>query len=116
MLELIINKKENLENIILLQNGKIIEYYTSTEEDKKRRIEGNIYVGKVGDIINGMQAAFVDFGSDKKGFIHLKDALPQVDERKEKICQKRKRRKITSFSLFYNKYYACNKINCLKII
>ena len=85
MLELIINKKENLENIILLQNGKIIEYYTSTEEDKKRRIEGNIYVGKVGDIINGMQAAFVDFGSGKKGFIHLKDALPQVDERKEKI-------------------------------
>ena len=85
MLELIKNKKENLENIILLQNGKIIEYYTSTEEDKKRRIEGNIYVGKVGDIINGMQAAFVDFGSDKKGFIHLKDALPQVDERKEKI-------------------------------
>ena len=85
MLELIINKKENLENIILLQNGKIIEYYTSTEEDKKRRIEGNIYVGKVGDIINGMQAAFVDFGSGKKGFIHLKDALPQVDERKTKI-------------------------------
>ena len=33
MLELIINKKENLENIILLQNGKIIEYYTSTEEE-----------------------------------------------------------------------------------
>ena len=85
MLELIINKNEDLENIILLQNGKIIEYYTSTEEDRKRRLEGNIYVGKVGDIINGMQAAFVDFGENKKGFIHLKDAMPQVDEKKEKI-------------------------------
>ena len=41
MLELIINKNEDLENIILLQNGKIIEYYTSTEEDRKRRLEGN---------------------------------------------------------------------------
>ena len=30
MLELIINKNEDLENIILLKNGKIIEYYTST--------------------------------------------------------------------------------------
>lgn len=85
MLELIINQKEDLENIILLQNGKIIEYYTSTAEDRKRRLEGNIYAGKVGDIINGMQAAFVDFGGSKKGFIHLKDAMPQVDERKGKL-------------------------------
>ena len=85
MLELIINKNEDLENIILLQNGKIIEYYTSTEEDRKRRLEGNIYVGKVGDIIEGMQAAFVDFGGSKKGFIHLKDAMPQVDEKKQKL-------------------------------
>ena len=85
MLELIINKNEDLENIILLQNGKIIEYYTSTEEDRKRRLEGNIYVGKVGDIIDGMQAAFVDFGESKKGFIHLKDAMPQVDEKKQKL-------------------------------
>lgn len=85
MLELIINKNEDLENIILLKNGKIIEYYTSTEEDRKRRLEGNIYVGKVGDIIDGMQAAFVDFGDSKKGFIHLKDAMPQVDEKKQKL-------------------------------
>ena len=85
MLELIINKNEDLENIILLQNGKIIEYYTSTEEDRKRRLEGNIYVGKVGDIIDGMQAAFVDFGESKKGFIHLKDAMPQVDEKKQQL-------------------------------
>ena len=85
MLELIINKDEDLENIILLQNGKIVEYYISTKEDRKRRLEGNIYLAKVEDIINGMQAAFVDFGGDKKGFIHLKDAMPQVDERKQKI-------------------------------
>ena len=85
MLELIINKNEDLENIILLKNGKIIEYYTSTEEDRKRRLEGNIYVGKVGDIIDGMQAAFVDFGGNKKGFIHLKDAMPQIDEKKQKL-------------------------------
>ena len=85
MLELIINKNKDLENIILLQNGKIIEYYTSTEEDRKRRLEGNIYVGKVGDIIDGMQAAFVDFGGNKKGFIHLKDSMPQIDEKKQKL-------------------------------
>ena len=85
MLELIINKNKDLEKILLVENGKLIECYTSNEEERKRRLEGNIYVGQVGDIINGMQAAFVDFGGEKKGFIHLKDALPQIDETKEKF-------------------------------
>lgn len=85
MLELIINKNQDIENIVLVENGKIVESYISKEEDRKMRLEGNIYVGEVGDIINGMQAAFVDFGGEKKGFIHLKDAMPQVDETKQKL-------------------------------
>ena len=85
MLELIINKNKSRENIILVENGKLVEAYTSTQEDQKRRLEGNIYAGEVSDIIKGMQAAFVDFGGNKKGFIHLKDAIQQVDETKEKM-------------------------------
>lgn len=85
MLELMINKEKELENIILVENGKLLENYVSTKEDKKRRIEGNIYIGQVGDIIKGMQAAFINFGGERKGFIHLKDAMPQIDETKEKI-------------------------------
>ena len=84
MLELIINQKDNIESIVLVENGKIVETYTSTNEDMKRRIEGNIYCGKVGDIIDGMQAAFVDFGGERRGFIHAKDVIPQIDETKEK--------------------------------
>ena len=85
MIELIINKEKSLENILLAENGKLLEAYTSDEEDKKRRLEGNIYVGFVGDIIKGMQSAFVDLSLERKGFIHLKDAIPQVDETKEQI-------------------------------
>ncbi len=85
MLELIINKNKNIENILLIQNGKIIESYESSEEDKRKRLEGNIYIAQVGDIIDGMQAAFVNFGEDKKGFIHLKDSIPQIDSTKEEL-------------------------------
>ena len=85
MLELIVNQNQDSENIILVENGKVIESYISKEEDKKLRLEGNIYVGEVGDIISGMQAAFVDFGGEKKGFIHLKDSIPQIDETKQKL-------------------------------
>jgi len=85
MLELIVNKNQDVETIVLVENGKMLEHYISTENERKRRLEGNIYIAQVGDIINGMQAAFIDYGEKKKGFIHLKDVLPKVDETKEKI-------------------------------
>lgn len=79
MLELIVNQNKNVENIALVENGKLVEVYNSDDETKKRRLEGNIYVGEVGDIISGMQAAFIDFGESRNGFIHFKDAVPQLD-------------------------------------
>jgi len=90
MLDIIINKEKEAENIILVENGKMLEHYLSSEEDKKKRLEGNIYAAKVGDIMNGMQAAFVDFGGIKKGFIHLKDSLPRVDVTKNDIDYSKK--------------------------
>lgn len=85
MLELIIDQNNDMETICLVENGKLIERYQNNEESKKNRLEGNIYVAKVADIIPGMQSAFLDFGVGKKGFIHLKDTIPQLDEKKEKL-------------------------------
>ena len=79
MIELIINKEENKETICLVENGKLIEKYQNDENTKKNRLEGNIYAGKVSDIVPGMQSAFIDYGDTRKGLLHLKDALPQVD-------------------------------------
>ena len=83
MFEILINKKENDKEIILLENKKIVEYYI--DDEKTTRKEGNIYIGIAKDVIKGMQAAFVDIGTEKNGFIHLKDVLEKVDESKEKI-------------------------------
>ena len=81
MLEILINKNQDDKNIALLENGKIIEYYT--DEENSNRKEGNIYVGIVKNVIKGMQAAFVDIGTEKNSFIHLKDILKKIDESKE---------------------------------
>lgn len=86
MFEILINKKENQKEIALLENGKLTEYYIDDEENSNRR-EGNVYIGIVRDIIKGMQAAFVDIGTEKNSFIHLKDILPKVDEKIEKVQQ-----------------------------
>ncbi|MBQ9657707.1 MAG: Rne/Rng family ribonuclease [Clostridia bacterium] len=85
MIELIVNSKEKSKQTILLENGKLIEYYDEQENETKN--EGNIYVGIVKDIIPGMQSAFIDIGTEKNSFIHLKDILPQQDEKLEKKAE-----------------------------
>ena len=81
MTELLIQENQEKKQIALVENGKLIEYYEEDNETNRR--EGNIYIGIVKDIIKGMQAAFVDIGTEKNSFIHLKDILPKIDETKE---------------------------------
>ena len=83
MTEIIIQAKNDERQIALIENGKLIEYYEEEKENKRK--EGNIYIGIVKDIVKGMQSAFVDIGTEKNSFIHLKDILPKVDEKKETI-------------------------------
>lgn len=86
MFEILINKDDKQKEIALLENGKLIEYYTDKENSNRK--EGNIYIGVICDVIKGMQAAFVDIGTEKNSFIHLKDILPKIDEKQEKTEQK----------------------------
>ncbi len=83
MVEVFISKKEDQEKIALVENGNLVEYYEEDENTNRR--EGNIYIGRVRDIIQGMQSAFVDIGTEKNSFIHLKDILQKVDEKKEEL-------------------------------
>lgn len=83
MTEIFIKKEKNKKKIALVEDGKLLEYYEEDSEDLRK--EGNIYLGIIKDIIPGMQSAFVDIGTEKNSFIHLKDILPKVDETKEKV-------------------------------
>ena len=82
MLEVIVSRKKEEKQIALIENGKLVEIYDESENDNKN--EGNIYIGVVKDILPGMQAAFLDIGTEKNSFIHLKDILPQEDETNQK--------------------------------
>lgn len=78
MQEIIINKdKQNTKTIAIIENGILVEQYIEKEE--KERLEGNVYLGKVENILPGMQAAFVNIGEGKNTFIHLRDILPKID-------------------------------------
>ena len=84
MIEIIIDKKEDIKTIAVVENGKLIEIYEENKENKHERNEGNIYSGIIKDIIPGMQAAFIDIGTEKNSFIHVRDIIPQIDEKIEK--------------------------------
>ena len=77
MQEIIVNVNENGNKIVaLVENGKMLEKYEETEEHK--RLEGNIYIGRVENILYGMQAAFVNIGEGKNTFIHIRDVIPKA--------------------------------------
>ena len=76
MQEILITKQENKKIIALIEDTKLQEIYE--EKESRKRLEGNIYLGIIKDILPGMQAAFVDIGEDKKTFLHIKDLLPKV--------------------------------------
>ena len=88
MLELIIDKTDNVKTIMLVENGILLEKHE--EHENQIRLEGNIYLGKVQNVLPGMQSAFIDIGEEKNTLIKLKDVLPKVDEKEENISMEGK--------------------------
>lgn len=68
--------------LALVENGILSEFHL--QRPTERGLMGNIYKGKVVRVLPGMQAAFVDIGLERTGFlyvddIHVGESLPDVD-------------------------------------
>ena len=57
--------------LALLEDGKLCELYT--ERKGQEKLSGNIYMGRAMNVLPGMQAAFIDIGLEKNGFLHAGD-------------------------------------------
>ncbi len=69
--EILINITPQETRVAIVENGALQE--VSIERQDSRGIVGNIYQGKVNRVLPGMDAAFVDIGLDKAGFLHVSD-------------------------------------------
>lgn len=78
--EILINVTPMETRVALVENGVLQE--VSVERQHTRGIAGNIYKGKVIRVMPGMQAAFVDIGMEKAGFLHVDD-IQQPDQAAE---------------------------------
>jgi len=74
--EMLINVAESEEcRVAVVDNGVLEELYV--ERVSLGRHVGNIYKGKVVNIESGIQAAFIDFGIGRNGFLHISDLHPR---------------------------------------
>ena len=69
--EILINVTPRETRVAVVENGRLQELHL--ERTLSRGIVGNIFKGKVARVLPGMQAAFVDIGLDKNGFLHAAD-------------------------------------------
>ncbi|MCD6061526.1 MAG: cafA [Moraxellaceae bacterium] len=81
--EILINVTPMECRVALVENGIVQELYV--ERTARRGMVGNIYKGRVVRVLPGMQAAFIDIGHERTGFIHVNDLVwPKVEGARER--------------------------------
>jgi len=75
-LKLLINTDEPEEcRVVLLEGGKVESFYVETLSQAQTK--GNIYKGRITAVEANLQAAFVDYGTEKNGFLPFSDIHPE---------------------------------------
>nr|MDA8211808.1 Rne/Rng family ribonuclease [Clostridia bacterium] len=72
--EIIVNVTEEETRAAVLEDQTLVELYI--ERSLNQRLVGNIYKGKIENVLPGMQAAFVNIGLEKNAFLYVEEALP----------------------------------------
>lgn len=70
-----IDSKDGVDRVGIVEENKLVEFHSGKQDNKK--IVGNVYRARVMNVLKGMEAAFVDIGIEKNGYLHIKDALPR---------------------------------------
>lgn len=79
--EIVINADAGETRVAILERSTFTELYI--ERDNDRSVVGNVIKGRVGRVLPGMQAAFVDIGLEKAGFLYVGDYFPVLESNKE---------------------------------
>jgi ribonuclease G len=77
MKEVLINSTALEIRIAIMEDGDLVEFMI--EREQTRRLVGDVYLGKVNAILPGIQAAFVDIGYEKAGFLHASDLQASME-------------------------------------
>src|SRR5438067_9177609 len=76
--EILINANPRETRVAIIEDDQLVELLVDSPE--ARHMVGNIYLGRVEAVLPGIQAAFVDIGTEKSAFLHASDLVYPDDE------------------------------------
>ena len=77
--ELLVSVDVGERRVAILEDGQAAEVYL--ERPERRSIAGNIYLGRVDNVLPGMEAAFVEIGLEKNGFLYVDEIVsPELEQ------------------------------------
>lgn len=69
--QMLVRVKQHQTQVVVLEGPVLVEHYVAKSDQES--LVGNIYMGKVRNVLPGMEAAFVDFGAPKNGVVYAAD-------------------------------------------
>ncbi|MGD9791844.1 MAG: Rne/Rng family ribonuclease [Acidimicrobiia bacterium] len=75
-----VHVSDRFTQIAVLEGRNLIEHYVSRPADDVNQIHGNVYLGKVTNVLPGMEAAFVDIGTPKNAVLYRGDVQYESED------------------------------------
>ncbi|HZM54232.1 MAG TPA: Rne/Rng family ribonuclease, partial [Acidimicrobiales bacterium] len=75
-----VHVRPEMTQIALLEGRTLVEHYISRAADDATQIDGNIYRGRVQNVLPGMEAAFIDIGTPKNAVLYHGDVRYDTDD------------------------------------
>src|SRR5439155_27236228 len=76
--ELLVSVDVGEHRVAVLEDDRVAEVYL--ERPERRSIAGNIYLGTVDNVLPGMEAAFIEIGLEKNGFLYVDEIVtPELE-------------------------------------
>ena len=89
--EIVINVEKLETRVAVLENGRLEEFMV--EHPEEERLVGSVFKGRVQNLQNDLQAAFIDIGLEKNAFLHYWDLTPDADALLDDDDDKEKKQK-----------------------
>lgn len=81
--QMLVRRTPHQTQIVVLEGAVLVEHYVARTD--KQSLAGNIYLGKVRNVLPGMEAAFIDFGEAKNGVLYAGDVQSEDGRRNQRI-------------------------------
>jgi Rne/Rng family ribonuclease len=83
--EMLVNISSIEKRVAIMENGELVDFFM--ERKSLVHYAGSIYKGRVSAILQGIDAAFVDIGMEKNGFLHVSDVIDKDSVLKEMLSE-----------------------------